>query len=123
LHARIADRRADHLHKLTTELASTYAVLGMEDLNVAGMLGNHHLALSLADASFGEIRRQLQYKSDWFGGRVVRIDRFYPSSQLCSSCGMKYPGLRLEDREWTCQNCGTHHDRDVNAARNIHGVS
>jgi putative transposase len=92
----------------------------MEDLNVAGMLRNHHLALSLADASFGEIRRQLQYKSDWFGGRVVRIDRFYPSSQLCSVCGVKNPGLRLEEREWTCQNCGTHHDRDANAARNIH---
>ena len=120
LHGRIANRRADHLHKLTTELASTYAVLGMEDLHVAGMLRNHHLALSLADASFGEIRRQLQYKSDWFGGRVVPIDRFYPSSQLCSMCGVKYPGLRWEDREWTCQNCGTHHDRDVNAARNIH---
>ena len=72
------------------------------------------------DASFGEIRRQLQYKSDWFGGRVVRIDRFYPSSQLCSVCGVKNPGLRLEDREWTCQNCGVHHDRDINAARNIH---
>ena len=119
-HGRIANRRADHLHKLTTELASTYAVLGMEDLNVAGMLRNHHLALSLADASFGEIRRQLQYKSEWLGGRVVRIDRFYPSSQLCSVCGVKYPGLRLEDREWTCQNCGTHHDRDFNAARNLH---
>ena len=119
-HGRIADRRVDHLHKLTTGLASTYAVLGMEDLHVAGMLRDHHLALSLADAAFGEIRRQLQYKSDWFGGRVVRIDRFYPSSQLCSVCGVKYPGLRLEDREWTCQNCGTHHDRDINAARNIH---
>ena len=119
-HGRIANRRADHLHKLTTELACTYAVLGMEDLNVAGMLRNHRLALSLADASFGEIRRQLQYKSDWLGGRVVRIDRFYPSSQLCSICGVKYPELRLEDREWTCQNCGMHHDRDVNAARNIH---
>jgi putative transposase len=119
-HERIADRRADHLHKLTTELASTYAVMGMEDLNVAGMLRNHHLALSLADASFGEIRRQLQYKSVWLGGRVVRIDRFYPSSQLCSVCGVKYPGLGLKDREWTCQKCGTHHDRDVNAARNIH---
>ena len=119
-HERIANRRADHLHKLTTELASTYAVLGMEDLHVVGMLRNHRLALSLADASFGEIRRQLQYKSDWFGGRVVRIDRFYPSSQLCSACGVKYPELRLEDREWTCQNCGMHHYRDVNAARNIH---
>jgi putative transposase len=119
-HGRIANRRADYLHKLTTQLASTYAVLGMEDLNVSGMLRNHHLALSLADASFGEIRRQLKYKSDWLGGRMVVIDRFYPSSQLCSVCGVKYPGLGLKDREWTCQNCGTHHDRDVNAARNIH---
>jgi len=108
-HGRIADRRADHLHKLTTGLASTYEVLVMEDLNVAGMLRNHHLALSLADASFGEIRRQLQYKSDWLGGRVVVIDRFYPSSQLCSVCGVKYSGLGLKDREWTCQNCGTYH--------------
>lgn len=84
-HARIADRRADILHKLTTEIASTYAVLGMEDLNVGGMLRNHRLALSLADASFGEIRRQLQYKSDWFGGRVVRIDRFiHPAN--CAQC-------------------------------------
>ena len=119
-HGRIANRRADYLHKLTTQLASTYAVLGMENLNVSGMLRNHHLALSLADASFGEIRRQLKYKSDWLGGRMVVIDRFYPSSQLCSVCGVKYPGLGLKDREWTCQNCGTHHDRDVNAARNIH---
>jgi putative transposase len=119
-HGRIANRRADHLHKLTTELASTYEVLGMEDLNVVGMLRNHRLALSLADASFGEIRRQLQYKSDWFGGRVVWIDRFYPSSQICSVCGVKNPGLRVEEREWTCRNYGRHHDRDVNAARNIH---
>ena len=115
-HGRIADHRADHLHKLTTPLASSYAVLGMEDLNVAGMLRNHHL--SLADASFGEIRCQLQYKSDWFGGRLVRIDRFYPSSQLCLVCGVKNPGLK--DREWTCQNCGRQYDRDANAARNIH---
>jgi len=119
-HERIANRRADYLHKLTTQLASTYAVLGMEELNVAGMLRNHRLALSLSDASFGEIRRQLQYKSEWLGGRVVRIDRFYPSSQLCSVCGVKNSGLRLEDREWTCQNCGAHHNRDANAARNIH---
>ena len=119
-HGRIANRRADYLHKLTTQLAGTYAVLGMEDLNVSGMLRNHHLALSLADASFGEIRRQLKYKSDWLGGRMVVIDRFYPSSQLCSVCGVKYPGLGLKDREWTCQNCGTQHDRDVNAAWNIH---
>ena len=118
-HERIANRRADYLHKMTTQLASTYAVLGIEDLNVAGMLKNHRIALSLSDASFGEIRRQLIYKSDWFGGRVVPIGRFYPSTRLCSVCGVKNHDLTLEDREWTCQNCGTHHNRDLNAAMNI----
>jgi len=118
-HERIANRRADYLHKMTTQLTSTYAVLGIEDLNVAGMLKNHRIALSLSDASFGEIRRQLMYKSDWFGGRVVPIGRFYPSTRLCSVCGVKNHELTLEDREWTCQNCGTHHNRDLNAAINI----
>jgi putative transposase len=119
LHERIANRRADYLHKMTTQLTSTYAVLGIEDLNVAGMLKNHRIALSLADASFGEIRRQLKYKSDWYGSWVVPIGRFYPSTQLCSICGVKNLELTLEDREWICQNCGTHHDRDLNAAMNI----
>ncbi len=118
-HQRIANRRADYLHKMTTEIASTYAIVGIEDLNVAGMLRNHRLALSLADASFGEIRRQLTYKSERFGGRVVTVDRFFPSSRLCSHCDAINHALELEDREWTCQNCGTHHDRDVNAAVNI----
>ena len=119
LHERIANRRADYLHKMTTQLASTYAVLGIEDLNVAGMLKNRRIALSLTDASFGEIQRQLKYKSDWFGGQVVQIGRFYPSTRLCSVCGVKNHELTLEDREWTCQNCGTHHNRDLNAAMNI----
>ncbi len=118
-HARIASRRMDTLHKMTTQIAGTYAVIGIEDLNVAGMLKNHHLAQSLADASFGEIRRQLAYKSDWFGGRVVEVDRFYPSTRICSTCGGHHPGLTLDDREWTCPNCGSFHDRDFNAAVNI----
>lgn len=118
-HERIAHRRADYLHKTTTEIASTYEVVGIEDLNVAGMLKNHCLALSLSDAAFGEIRRQLTYKSDWFGGRVVAVDTFYPSSRRCSRCGLINRELTLEDREWTCQNCGTLHDRDRNAAVNI----
>ena len=118
-HGRIANRRTDYLHKMTTQIAYTYAVVGVEDLNVAGMLKNHRLALSLADASFGEIRRQLTYKSDWFGGRVVTIDRFYPSSRLCSVCGAIHHELTLEDREWKCQGCGAFHDRDHNAAVNI----
>jgi putative transposase len=83
------------------------------------MLKNRRIALSLTDASFGEIQRQLKYKSDWFGGQVVQIGRFYPSTRLCSVCGVKNHELTLEDREWTCQNCGTHHNRDLNAAMNI----
>jgi putative transposase len=118
-HGRIANRRMDCLHKMTTQIARTYAVVGIEDLNVGGMLKDHRLALSLADASFGEIRRQLAYKSSWFGSSMVAIDRFYPSSRLCSVCGAIHPGLRMEDREWVCQNCGSHHDRDRNAAVNI----
>jgi len=118
-HQQIANRRADDLHKMTTEIASAYEVVGIEDLNVAGMLRNHRLALSLADASFGEVRRQLTYKSKWFGGRVVTVDRFFPSSRLCSSCYTINHELELEDREWICRNCGAHHDRDFNASVNI----
>ncbi len=118
---RIGNRRADYLHKMTTEIASIYEVIGVENLNVVGMLRNHRLALSLADASFGEIRRQLIYKSEWFGGRVVTIGRFFPSSRLCSNpeCQTIYHDLDLEERLWTCQNCGASHDRDFNASINI----
>jgi putative transposase len=120
-HERIANQRADYLHKKTTEIASTYQIIGLEGMNVAGMIRNHRLALSLADASFGEMRRQLIYKSKWFGGRVVLVDRFFPSSQLCSTpgCDGRNSELTLEDREWTCPRCGVTHDRDLNAARNI----
>jgi putative transposase len=118
-HQRIAHRRADYLHKMTTEIASTYAVIGIEDLNVSGMLKNHRLALSIADAAFGEIRRQLVYKSDCLGGRVVTVGPFYPSSRRCFVCGTINAKLSLGDREWTCQNCGAVHNRDDNAAKNI----
>ena len=118
-YARIANRRADYLHKMTTEIAKTYALVGLEDLNVAGMLKNHHLALSLSDAAFGEIRRQLEYKCNWYGGRTVLVDRFFPSSRLCGRCGEKHAALKLSEREWVCPACGTLHQRDANAARNI----
>jgi putative transposase len=120
-HDRIANQRADYLHKKTTKMAKTYQVIGLEGLNVAGMVRNHKLALSLSDASFGEIRRQLTYKSQWFGGRVVLVGTFFPSSQLCSTpgCDGRNSELTLEDREWTCPKCGVTHDRDLNAARNI----
>ncbi len=118
-HERIANRRADYVHKTTTEIARTYAVIGLEDLNVAGMLKNRRLALSISDACFGEIRRQLTYKSDWLGGQVVAIDPFYPSSRRCFDCGTVNLELALGDRAWTCANCGAVHERDHNAARNI----
>lgn len=118
-HQRVANRRADHLHKLTTEIASTYALIGLEDLNVPGMVKNHHLALSISDAGFGEIRRLLQYKSLWNGGQVILINRFFPSSQMCGVCETRNEALTLADREWVCPSCGTLIERDYNAARNI----
>lgn len=118
LHRSIANRRLDYQHKMTTEIASTYRVIGVEDLNVAGMLRNHRLALSIADAGFGEIRRQLSYKSEWYGGTLVEIGRFFPSSKLCRFCGCINSDLTLADRSWTC-DCGAVLDRDRNAALNI----
>ncbi|MBI5033675.1 MAG: IS200/IS605 family element transposase accessory protein TnpB [Chloroflexi bacterium] len=118
-HQRIAWRRRDYLHKMTTRIAQTYAVIGLEDLHVAGLLKNRRLAMSLADAAFGKIRIQLEYKSAWFGGRVIVVNRYFPSSQLCSHCGEKHASLKLSEREWTCGNCDAVNERDPNAARNI----
>lgn len=117
-HRRIADRRMDYQHKMTTKIASTYRIIGIEDLNVAGMLRNHKLALSIADAGFSEIGRQLQYKAEWYGSELVKVDRFFPSSRLCRFCGCINSDLTLADRTWTC-DCGAVLDRDLNAAQNI----
>lgn len=120
LQEKIANQRKDKLHKLTTELVQAYDVVCIEDLNAKGMMKNHHLAKSVADASFGEFHRQLEYKSAWYGKTVVTVDRFYPSSQLCSCCGTQWAGTKdLSVRNWTCTKCGATHDRDVNAAKNI----
>ena len=117
---RIANQRYDYIHKVTTELIRNYDVICIEDLNVKGMLANHHLAKSIADASFGEISRQLRYKAGWYGKAVIPVGRFFPSSQLCHSCGYQNPTLKdLDIREWSCPNCGDWHDRDINAAINI----
>ncbi len=118
LHRRVANRRRDYLHKMTTEIARTYREIGVEDLNVKGMLKNHRLALSIADAGFGEVRRQLRYKTEWYGGELVEIGRFFPSSKLCRYCGDVNNDLTLADRVWTC-DCGAVLDRDQNAAINI----
>ncbi|MBU2841441.1 RNA-guided endonuclease InsQ/TnpB family protein [Acidithiobacillus thiooxidans] len=119
LHARIANIRQDALHKLTTDLTRRFHTIGIEDLNVRGMLKNHHLARSIADMSFFEFRRQLEYKAGRRGGLVVVADRWFPSSKTCSVCGTIQKKMPLGVRQWTCLDCGTTHDRDVNAARNL----
>ena len=120
LHEHITNQRKDQLHKLTTQLVRENDIICIEDLNVAGMVRNRHLAKAISDVGMGEFRRQLQYKCNWYGKTLVEIDRFYPSSQICSFCGYQNHDVKdLSIREWTCPNCGTHHARDVNAAKNI----
>jgi putative transposase len=118
VHARIADRRRDHLHKLSTRIIRENQTVIIEDLTVRNMVRNHALARAICDASWSEFRRMLEYKADWYGRTVVAIDRFYPSSKTCSACGAITAQLPLNVREWTCQ-CGAAHDRDVNAAQVI----
>ena len=119
VHAKIADARTDALHKVTTMLADENQVLCMEDLNAKGMVRNHHLAKAVSDVSFGEFARLLEYKCAGRGRTLVKVDRFYPSSKTCSVCGHRLDALSLSVRSWDCPSCGVHHDRDVNAARNI----
>ncbi|MFE1594743.1 RNA-guided endonuclease InsQ/TnpB family protein [Nocardia sp. NPDC058705] len=121
VHARIADRRRDHLHKLSTRLVRENQVIAIEDLSVRNMVRNHSLARAISDASWSRFRSMLEYKADWYGRTVVAIDRFYPSSKTCSACGRIAGSLPLHVREWTCV-CGAVHDRDVNAAKNIQAV-
>ncbi len=119
LHYRIKCIRQDSLHKLTTKLAKNYGVIGIEDLNVAGMVKNHCLARSISDMGWGEFRRQLEYKVVWYGSELVIHDRFFPSSKTCSGCGQVKESLRLSERVYECENCGLELDRDLNAALNL----
>ena len=123
LHARVANIRANALHQLTTMLVERFDVIAIEDLNVAGMLQNHPLARAMADMGFGEFRRQLEYKAAQRGKTVVVVKRGYPSSKMCSACGYKMPKMPLAVRDWTCPQCQSHHDRDINAAINLRIVA
>ena len=114
-HERVANRRADILHKLTTEIARKYKLVAVEDLNVKGMARNRKLALSVADAGMGEVLRQLAYKVT----RLVKVSRWYASSKTCSDCGCLNRELTISDRTWVCAGCGVLHERDWNAAINI----
>ncbi len=123
LHARIAHIRQDALHKLTSDLTRRFHTIAIEDLNVRGMMKNRHLARSIADMGFFEFRRQLGYRAAMRGGGVVVADRFFASSKTCSACGHKLDDLPLSVREWTCPECGSVHDRDVNAAINLKNLA
>ncbi len=119
IQAKIADSRKDFLHKLTTQLVRENQTIVVENLTVRNLVNNRSLARSISDAGWGELVRQLEYKCQWYGRELVKIDRFFPSSKRCGNCGFVIDKLPLSIRKWTCPECGTIHDRDINAARNI----
>jgi putative transposase len=119
IHARIADRRKDYLHKLTTRLVRENQAVVIEQLSVRNMVRNHSLARAISDAAWYEIRAMLEYKCDWYGRDLVVIDRWCPTGKTCSACGQIARAIPLSVRAWVCESCGTSHDRDVNAAMNI----
>ncbi|WP_413799577.1 RNA-guided endonuclease InsQ/TnpB family protein [Streptomyces iranensis] len=119
VHARIADRRRDLLHKITTRLVRENQVVVIEDLTVRNMVKNGALACAISDAAWREFRTMLEYKAQWYGREVIAVDRWFPSSKLCSNCGNLAEVMPLHVRTWTCGDCGVTHDRDVNAANNL----
>lgn len=118
-HEKLSNRRKDYLHKITTSLVKENSVICIEDLNVKGMMKNHKLAKNISDCSFSMIRGMFDYKCKWYGRQLIIIDRWSPTSKTCSECGHIMKDWNLGIREWTCPNCHAHHDRDINAAKNI----
>ncbi len=120
-HVKLADARRDFLQKTTTDLVTRLDVVVLEDLHIAGMKRNRHLVKSISDSGWGEFRTHIEYKTQWYGKRLIVIDRWHPSSKLCSTpgCDGKNNHLKLSERSWTCSECGTLHDRDLNVAKNI----
>ncbi|ENO8770574.1 IS200/IS605 family element RNA-guided endonuclease TnpB [Enterococcus faecium] len=119
LHEKVMNQRTDFLNKLSTEMIKNHDIIYIEDLNTKGMLRNHKLAKSISDVSWSSFVTKLQYKADWYGREIIKIDKWFPSSQICSECGHKDGKKPLDIREWTCLICHAHHDRDINASINI----
>ena len=119
IHEKIANMRRDFLHKLSAHLVKNHDIICIEDLSSKNLMKNHKLAKSIRDVSWSEFVRMLEYKANWYEKQVSKINRWYPSSQICSDCGFSSGNKPLSVREWTCTNCGCHHDRDVNASINI----
>jgi putative transposase len=119
LQVKVANIRHNHLHQISHKLVSENQTIILEDLSVKNMMSNHKLAKSIGDCSWSELVRQITYKSDWYGKKVIKIDRYFPSSKTCSKCGYINEHLSLSDREWECPRCNVVHDRDYNASQNI----
>lgn len=119
IHSKISNIRKDHIHKATRKIVEQNDIIVIEDLNTKGMLRNRKLSKAISDASFGEIKRQLEYKSKWYGKQLVKIDRWFPSSKTCANCGWIHQNLKLSDRVFNCTQCAYKADRDWNASVNI----